>query len=222
MNFRRCDVKKERKLENQRIRKYNQFCLILSCPEIENNIFKQLNIEDHINLGKAMMDDYVKMLLGRKTMQTILNTVLVNINLTKLQHHTLELLGRSQWKHISMYSDLDESFIIKWSHKLNFFFLKNNLPGDYNEEYKFVPRVFSKKFHSIFPGFKTYEPCHLCCIDTQWFSNIFLEEENIWFCKDCFEKVCNLCFEEFCKGECVYDDEYNSYDHFCEYYYDWY
>ncbi len=34
-------------------------------------------------------------------------------------------------------------------------------------------RVFSKKFHKLFPGFQMYEPCERCYIDTQWLSKIY-------------------------------------------------
>ncbi len=48
---RKCDIKKERKLENQRIRKYQQFLDILN---LMWSIVDSVSLEDHINLAETM------------------------------------------------------------------------------------------------------------------------------------------------------------------------
>ncbi len=53
---RKCDIKKERKLENQRIRKYQQFLDILN---LMWSIVDSVSLEDHINLAETMKDDYI-------------------------------------------------------------------------------------------------------------------------------------------------------------------
>ncbi len=57
---RKCDIKKERKLENQRIRKYQQFLDILN---LMWSIVDSVSLEDHINLAETMKDDYILLLL---------------------------------------------------------------------------------------------------------------------------------------------------------------
>ncbi len=59
---RKCDIKKERKLENQRIRKYQQFLDILN---LMWSIVDSVSLEDHINLAETMKDDYILLLLRR-------------------------------------------------------------------------------------------------------------------------------------------------------------
>ncbi len=41
-------------------------------------------------------------------------------------------------------------------------------------------RVFSKKFHKLFPGFQCMTPCERCYIDTQWLSkNIYIKDNKM-------------------------------------------
>ncbi len=50
-------------------------------------------------------------------------------------------------------------------------------------------RVFSKKFHKLFPGFQMYEPCERCYIDTQWLSkNIYIKDKQNGFVKIVLKK----------------------------------
>lgn len=213
---RKCDMKKERKLENQRIRKYQQFLDILN---LMWSIVDSVSLEDHINLAETMKDDYILLLLRRPSKKNILDDVLSNIDLTILKETTLNLLSTSTWKYISLYALMDEKFIFKWSHKIDFFRLKMNEKGcvygggAFDPHFTLQRRVFSKKFHKLFPGFQMYEPCERCYIDTQWLSkNIYIKDEQKWFCEDCFDEVCHYCLFEDCDGNCDDFDDYWSYD----------
>ncbi|ADO00459.1 hypothetical protein WIV_gp115 [Wiseana iridescent virus] len=164
------------------------------------NIMDSLSFEDHINLVETMVDDYILLLRSRPSQRTLLNDVLTTIDLSMLQSHTLEMLSKSTWKQISLYADMNEVFIFKWSHKLDFIKLKlNESKGVYggwafSSRFNFQPRKFSKKFHTLFPGFKMYQPCWRCFDDTQWLSKtIYIKDEKKWFCWDCWCKVCWYC-----------------------------
>lgn len=215
---RKCDVKKERKLENQRIRKYQQFLDILN---LTWSIVDSVSLEDHIHLAETMKDDYILLLRRRPSKKNILDDVLSNVDLNTLKETTLNLLSNSTWKYISLYALMDEKFIFKWSHKIDFLRLKINEKGcvygggAFDPHFTLQRRVFSKKFHKLFPGFQMYEPCERCYLDTQWLSkNIYIKDEQKWFCEDCFDEVCHYCLFEDCDGKCddFGFDDYWSYD----------
>ncbi len=150
---RKCDIKKERKLENQRIRKYQQFLDILN---LMWSIVDSVSLEDHINLAETMKDDYILLLLRRPSKKNILDDVLSNIDLTILKEKTLNLLSTSTWKYISLYALMDEKFIFKWSHKIDFFRLKMNEKDVSTEVHilHFKEEFLVKNFINYFLDFK--------------------------------------------------------------------
>ncbi len=89
------------------------------------SIVDSVSLEDHINLAETMKDDYILLLLRRPSKKNILDDVLSNIDLTILKEKTLNLLSTSTWKYISLYALMDEKFIFKWSHKIDFFQIEN-------------------------------------------------------------------------------------------------
>ncbi|CCV02016.1 hypothetical protein IIV22A_172R [Invertebrate iridescent virus 22] len=217
MSFsRRCDVKKERKVKNKQKKQYQQFVYILN---LRWNIMDSLSLDDHINLAETMKDDYILLLLSRPSQRKLLNDVLTSINLSILKTSTLKCLSKSTWKQISLYSDMSEDFIIKWSHKLDFFRLKVNESGGiyggwaFSPRFDFEPRNFSKKFHTLFPGYQKYKPCFRCFDDTQWLvKTTYIKDEKKWYCRECWFQVCWYCLDEDCKGECNWYDDWYDYD----------
>jgi len=154
------------------------FNQVLNCPAAAKIIFKQLSIKDHVNLAKAMLDDYMYYLLTsltEKERQPILIKIFDSIPLDKFKDQTLECLCNRYWRYISRFVKMEENFIVKWSHKINFMLLKQNA---YKRRYKngiSIARSFSPRFHKLFPGFKDYCPCCICWVDTHWCQDINID-----------------------------------------------
>ncbi len=88
------------------------------------SIVDSVSLEDHINLAETMKDDYILLLLRRPSKKNIVDDVLSNIDLTILNRKNFKFMSTSTWKYISLYALMDEKFIFKWSHKIDFFRLK--------------------------------------------------------------------------------------------------
>lgn len=162
---------------------------------IDEELFKYLSIEDHVNLAVAFPDKYLHFLLGKVNYKfsttvdydSVIKMALESININNLKPYTLNLFHKGFWNHISLNCRLQEKFIYKWSHKINFFRLKvnkhcRNLGGQFGWE--LLPRQFSEKFKSRFPGIENYKPCKICFQDTDDHYNNFLVE-NEWVCEEC-------------------------------------
>ena len=147
---------------------------ILRCREAAKIILKELS-NDRVNLVNVMPDDYMYYLLtslNEKERRFILMKIFGRIPLDKFSDQTLECLYKSYWRYISRFAKMKDNFVIKWSHKINFMLLKQNVYGRHYKNYVSIPRPFSRRFHKLFPGFKYYRPCNLCGVDTQWFQDI--------------------------------------------------
>lgn len=206
-----------KKVQNEHEKQYQQFLTIL---HFKWNIMDSLSLDDHINLAEAMKDDYILLLMSRPSQISLLNEILTVIDLSLLANQTLELLSKSTWRHISLYAEMSESFIIMWSHKLDFIRLKLNERGGiygglgFSSRYNFQPRQFSQEFHTLFPGFQMYQPCWRCFDDTQWFSSIYIKDEKKWYCQECWLEVCWYCLaEDGHEPDCSLFDEYNDIDY---------
>ncbi len=86
---RKCDIKKERKLENQRIRKYQQFLDILN---LMWSIVDSVSLEDHINLAETMKDDYILLLLRRPSKKNILDDVCVKYRFDNFERKNFKFI----------------------------------------------------------------------------------------------------------------------------------
>ncbi len=53
----------------------------------------------------------------------------VKYRFAQFERKNFNLLSTSTWKYISLYALMDEKFIFKWSHKIDFFRLKMNEKG---------------------------------------------------------------------------------------------
>lgn len=164
-------------------------------------LYQYLGVDDHKKLANAFMDKYIHFLLDdlddlnyRKAFPNpnfdhIIKMVLESIKIHRLKSTTLNRLNRGFWNHISLYCRLKEKFIYKWSHKINMFRLKVNSNFRFQVKWygEFLPRKFSKKFYSIFPGMKDYKPCVRCFDDTDHHYKPYLIQYG-WICQECEEK----------------------------------
>ena len=129
---------------------------VFNCRDAAKIIFKQLSIKDHINLAEVMLDDYIYYLLAtlnEKERERILIEVLYRIPLDKFKDQILECLSERYWRHISRFAKMEEKFIIRWSHKINFKLLKQNAYKRRCKNGAYDLRPFSRRFHKLFPGF---------------------------------------------------------------------
>ena len=136
---------------------------VLNCQDAAKIIFSHLSIAGHINLTKAMTDNYILHLLSlsRQRRQSYFRSGFARHSIAPLKDQTLDCLDKGYWKHISLFAKMEEDFITKWSHKMNFRFLRLNSRGGHFKKGYWTPRVFSRKFHRMFPGYKNYQPCNL-------------------------------------------------------------
>jgi len=146
---------------------------ILSCRDAAKIILNRLSMKDHVNLANVIPDEYMYYLYTavRKRL-LILMAIFDRVSLEKFNDQTLDCLNKRYWRYISRFAKMKENFIIKWSHKINFMLLRQNAYRRRYKHYVSIPRPFSRRFHTLFPGFKYYRPCHWCWVDTQWFQDI--------------------------------------------------
>ena len=130
---------------------------VLNCRDAVKIIFKLLSIKDHINLAEVMLDDYVYYLLttlNEKERECILMEIFCGIPLDKFKDQTLECLGERCWRYISRFAKMEEKFIIKWSHKINFRLLKQSAYKRRHKNGAYGMRSFSRRFHELFPDYE--------------------------------------------------------------------
>lgn len=151
--------------------------------------YEFLNLQDHLKLTRIFMDDYILFLLKKpgKEYNSVVKFILEHIDVESLADETLNSFHKGFWRYISYRCRLTESFVFKWSHKINLFRLKLNTWFTPNISYLDgwnPPRRFSKKFHNLFPGFKHYKPCSECFDDVDHHYKAFYLN-NTWICEDC-------------------------------------
>ncbi|ADO00351.1 hypothetical protein WIV_gp008 [Wiseana iridescent virus] len=185
--------------------------------QIIKNTLKEINYCDHLLLTKTFMDEYILLLISKLNYQcahstiyydemvecfvkredynSVIKFILENIEIERIKDETLNQLNRGFWNHISNKCKLSEKFIFKWSHRINMFRFKLNKKyrtmsvGKCFEQW-LLPRQFSKKFHSVFPGFKHYRPCYICFDDVDYHHKTFFNhkgffEADEWVCENC-------------------------------------
>lgn len=156
---------------------YNMDLLFKAILSNVDDLFKYLSYEDHKKLSIAFMDEYIGFLYSRD--ETILKKVLESINIHQLHPTTLNTFHRGIWNHISLNCKLREKFIYRWSHKINMLRLRiNNNCRNFDKHGNLLPRKFSEKFISIFPGMLEYKPCNYCFDDLSY-------HYKEWFCDNC-------------------------------------
>ncbi|CCV01746.1 hypothetical protein IIV22_069R [Invertebrate iridescent virus 22] len=196
---------------------------------LRKNTLSQLNHEDHLFLTNIFMDDYILFLIEKldykKTFycpyynpdltiekedyDSVIKFILENISLENLCDKTLNKLNKGFWNHISSKCKLSEKFIFKWSHRINMFRFKLNSKYRIMSDADFLdrwllPRQFSKKFHTLFPGFKHYCPCSICFDDLDYHYKAYFEN-NEWICEKCNDEL-------FGDDDSLFDDYYEPPD----------
>lgn len=139
------------------------------------------NLRDQVNFALSFKNEYLPFLIRNEREHPHFEIILRKILQSDLNHipdEALEIMSKDLWCFISSNCEISSDFALKWACKLNFFRMKNNPNCDLDN---------CNKFNNLFQGYKNYQPCIYCFIDT--FHMMKIKKVNLnqplFICSDC-------------------------------------